>query len=103
MVIDFRAYTFVPGTVPDFFEMFEKEGMAVQQRILGNFIGMYRTEIGNTNEVIHMWGYEDAAQRQRLRAILAKDQEFDAYVKKARKLITNQDVRLLIPAPFNPK
>jgi hypothetical protein len=83
--------------------MFEKEGLAVQQRILGNFLGMYRTEVGNTNEIIHMWGYENGLERERRRTQLAKDPEFDVYVKKARELITNQDVRILVPAPFNPK
>ena len=68
MIVDYRAYTFKPGTVPAFYDMFEKEGLEPQQRILGDFIGMYRTEVGNVNEVIHMWGYENALERDRRRA-----------------------------------
>lgn len=100
MVVDYRAYTFKPGTIPEFLEMFEKEGLAVQKRILGNFLGIYRTEVGNINEVIHMWGYESLAERERRRALLYQDPEFMAYVVKARALITGQDVRILVKSPI---
>ncbi|MBM3505027.1 MAG: NIPSNAP family protein [Alphaproteobacteria bacterium] len=102
MIIDYRAYTFRVGTVPTFLKMFEQEGMAIQQRVLGHFVGMFRTEVGNVNEVIHMWAYDNVSERERRRAELAKTPEFDAYVRKARELITSQDVRLLVPAPFSP-
>ena len=102
MIVDYRAYTFKPGTVPVFLEMFEKEGLEVQKKILGNFLGIYRTEVGNINEVIHMWGYESVAERERRRALLFQDPGFLAYVKKARELITGQDVRILVGMPYNP-
>ena len=41
MIIDYRAYTFKPGSIPTFYKMFESEGLEPQQRILGNFLGMY--------------------------------------------------------------
>lgn len=103
MIIDYRAYTFRPGSIPTFYEMFEKEGLEPQQRILGNFLGMYRTDVGNVNEVIHMWGYENSGEKERRREELYKDPGFADYVVRARELITGQGVRTLIPAPFNPK
>ena len=102
MIIDYRAYTFRVGTIPAFFDLFEKEGMAPQQRVLGNFMGMYRHETGPVNQVIHMWGYDNVAERERRRAELAADPGFLAYVTKARDMITDQDVRILVPAPFSP-
>jgi hypothetical protein len=102
MIVDYRAYTFKPGTVPLFMEMFEKEGLEVQKKILGNFLGIYRKEVGNINEVIHMWGYESMAERERRRALLFQDTGFLDYVKRARELITGQDVRILVGMPCNP-
>ena len=101
MIVDYRAYTFKPGTVPVFLEMFEKEGLEVQKRILGNFLGIYRTEVGNVNEVIHMWGYENMAERERRRALWFQDAGFLDYVKRVRELITAQEVRILIPSPIS--
>lgn len=49
MVVDFRAYTLKTGTVQAFVEMFQNEALEPQQRILGNFMGLYRTEIGDVN------------------------------------------------------
>jgi hypothetical protein len=105
MVIDYRAYTFKPGTVPVFMEMFERVGLPIQNRILGRqtFLGIYRTEIGNINEVIHLWQYADAGERASKRALLFKDVEFIEYVGKARELIVRQEVRLLVGAHFNPR
>ena len=104
MIVDYRAYTFKPGTVATFMDMFETWGLPIQNRILGKeaFLGIYRTEIGNVNEVIHLWRYADAAERMAKRALLYADPEFMAYVAKARQLIVSQDVRLLIPSPVNP-
>lgn len=103
MVIDFRQYTLRIGTVHAFLEMFEKEGLEPQKRILGNFIGLYRTEIGDVNQIIMMFGFADAGERERRRALLYKDPAFAAYLKKARDLIEKQEVRLLVAAPCNPK
>ncbi len=104
MVIDYRAYTFKPGTVPTFLELFERVGLPIQNRILGTqaFVGIYRTEIGNVNEVIHMWRYTDVAERAAKRALLYKDAEFMDYVAKVREIMTHQDVRLLVPSECNP-
>ncbi|MBM3502494.1 MAG: NIPSNAP family protein [Alphaproteobacteria bacterium] len=102
MVIDFRAYTFRPGGVPTFLELAEREGVPTQKRHLGNFIGMFRTEFGDINQVIHMWGYESVAERERRRALCAADPAFQAYGKKARELIVAQEVRLLVPTAFSP-
>ena len=103
MVIDFRQYTLRIGTVQTFLEMFEKEGLEPQKRILGNFMGLYRTEIGDVNQIIMMFGYADASERERRRALLYKDPAFAIYLKKARDLIVKQEVRLLVAAPCNPR
>ncbi len=26
---------------------------------LGNLVGYFTTEVGNVNEIVHIWGYED--------------------------------------------
>ena len=102
MVIDYRAYTLHSGTVARFLELFENEGLEPQVRILGNFLGIYRTEIGNINEIIMMFAYEDAAERQRRRDKLFQDPAFQAYLQKVRPFLKDQDVRLLVPSKCNP-
>ena len=102
MVVDCRIYTIKVGMVQTFLDMFQSEGLEPQQRILGNFMGLYRTEIGDVNQIMMMFGYADAGERERRRAALYKDSAFAAYLGKARDLIEKQDVRLLVAAPCNP-
>ncbi|TAK81666.1 MAG: NIPSNAP family protein [Betaproteobacteria bacterium] len=104
MVVDFRQYTLKVGAVQPFLDLFQAEGLEPQKRILGNFIGLYRTEIGpEINQIVMMFGYADAGERERRRAALYADPAFAAYLKKARELIVAQEVRLLAPAPCNPR
>jgi hypothetical protein len=102
LVIDHRAYTLHSGTVAPFMELFEKEGLEPQLRILGNFMGLYRTEIGNVNQIIMMFAYEDAGERQRRRELLYKDPAFQAYLQKVRPFLRDQEARLLVPSKCNP-
>jgi hypothetical protein len=102
MVIDHRCYTLHIGAVTTFMELFEKEGLEPQVRILGNFMGLFKTEIGNINQIIMMFGYEDAGDRQRRREQLYLDPAFQSYLIKVRPLLKEQEVRLLTPSKCNP-
>ena len=95
MIVDYRAYTFEPGAVPTFLQMFEEEGLEIQQRICGRFLGIFRTEVGNLNEVIQLWGYDNLAERERRRKLLFEDEQFLDYAVRARKIIVSQEVRIL--------
>lgn len=102
MIIDYRAYTLHSGTVAAFVELFEKEGLEPQLRICGGFMGLFRTEVGNINQIIMMFAYEDAAERQRRRDQLYQDPAFQAYLQKVRPFLKDQEVRLLVPSKCNP-
>ncbi|PPR78693.1 MAG: hypothetical protein CFH01_00848 [Alphaproteobacteria bacterium MarineAlpha2_Bin1] len=102
MIVDFRTYTLSVGYVPKFLELFENIGLPIQKKILGNFLAMFKHEFGNTNEIIHMWGYESFQDREKRRSECAKNEEFLAYVKEARQYIIKQEVKLLIPTPSSP-
>ena len=81
MIIDYRAYTFKPGTIPTFYKMFENEGLEPQKRILGNFIGMFRTDVGNVpSEVLQDYGLDpESALQESVRERLMKLQQKKNY------------------------
>ena len=101
MLIDHRTYTLHPGAISDYFRLYEAEGLATQRKYLINMIGYFATESGPLNQVIHLWAYRDAADRETRRAALQADPQWQAYVKKIRPLIVRQKTKLLIPAPFS--
>ena len=50
--------------------MYETEGIEIQQRYLGTFIGAFTTDIGALSTYTALWGYESYAERERRRAEL---------------------------------
>ncbi len=100
MIVEERIYTLHIGKQGEYLALYEKEGMAVQKRILGMMLGFYTTEAGPLNQIIHMWGYESFEDRLRRRKELFANAEWMAYIGKIRPLIVNQKNKILIPAPF---
>ena len=82
MIVDHRTYELQPGRLRDFLALYEKEGLPVQMKHLGNLVGYYTTEVGNVNEIVHMWGYSDLADRTKRRAAMAADSAWHGVIKK---------------------
>lgn len=102
MIVEMRTYRLKPGAVPEYFRVYEAEGREVQMRILGNLIGYFHSEIGTLNQIVHMWGYESFEERQRRRALLAREPAWQSCLPKLQALIETQENSLLLGAPFSP-
>jgi hypothetical protein len=102
MIVEERIYTLAIGKAPEYLALYEAEGLATQKPILGRMLGYFYTEFGPLNQIIHLWAYEDLADRARRRAELAAHPAWQAYLAKIRPLIVSQENKLLTPAPFAP-
>jgi hypothetical protein len=83
MIVDQRTYTLQIGKQREFLELYAAEGRAVQAEHLGAPLGYYTTEVGDVNQVVHLWQYADMADRDRRRAALEADPRWLAYRRKA--------------------
>lgn len=102
MIVEERIYTLHPGKVAEMVKLYGEEGLALQQRYLGKFIGYFSTETGNLNQVVFMWGYESLDDRAARRERMAQDPEWRRYLQKVTQLTVTQENRILKPAPFSP-
>jgi hypothetical protein len=102
MIVEERTYTLKPGTVHLYYQDYNPRGLAIQTRILGYLIGYFHTEIGELSRVVHWWGYESLAERERRRGLLAADGEWLAYLQQSPDIVTAMESRILVPAPFSP-
>jgi hypothetical protein len=104
MLLDVRTYTCRPGTIKKHLALYEKLGKATQTRHLGEPFAYLLTETGNVNQYIHIWAYEDAADRARKRAAMQADPEWQTFMEESAKLgaLEHQENRLMIPASFFP-
>ena len=102
MIFDHRTYELQPGRLREFLALYEKDGLAVQTKHLGNLVGFFTSEIGNVNEIVHIWGYQDRADRTKQRAAMAADPAWQAYLQNSREYLKHMDNKMLVPTAFSP-
>ena len=100
MYVEERMYTLHPGTAAEYLKHYQNEGMKVQLRHLPHMVGYYFTEIGTLNMIIHMWAYDSLDQREKCRAAMGADPDWQEYLKKIRPLMKRQESRVMKCAPF---
>ena len=101
MIIDHRTYTAHPGKLNDFMAIYEKQGWPLQQEYLGDCRGWYFSmDIGELNQVVHLWAYADLADRAARRAKLNADSDWHKYLTAAMPLLQKMDNKIVTPAPF---
>jgi hypothetical protein len=99
-IVDYRTYTAQPGKLGTFLNVYETDALPVQMKHLGNNVGWYMSDIGPQNEVLHMWGYRDLADRTARRNAMQADPAWTPYLAKGTALLVNMDNVILRPAPF---
>jgi len=103
MILEIRTYTANVGKGPAWLDYYEKNGLSIQKRILGKLIGFFTCEIGELNKIVHLWAFESLADREARRAAMAKDPEWQAYLKNSPPgLLIAQETQILTPTAFSP-
>lgn len=103
MIVEERIYVLHTWVdVNEYLEIYEREGLSAQLPILGGFLGYFRTEIGTMNQLVHLWGYSSADDRERRRAILAKNEQWLGCLAKIRPMIMTMENRIMYPVSFSP-
>ena len=100
MIYEVRTYTLKAGAgaVAKFEQAFA-EGYEVRKNY-SPMIGLWHTEIGPLNQVVHIWPYEDLAQRQAIRAKANADPSGKWPPHGVNELELEQDSWIMNPAPF---
>lgn len=104
MLVDHRTYTVRPGTLRKQLSLYEKHGFAPQKRHFGEPLAYLATETGDVNTYVHIWVYEDAADRARKRASLMADPEWLAYLEMNAEagFLLKQENKLMTDVAFAP-
>jgi hypothetical protein len=95
MIYEMRTYDLKPRSVPDFEKGFgEKLPGRLAYSILG---GLWHTEVGPLNQVVHIWPYDDLNHRGDVRAKAVAD---GAWPPNTSQFVDNMQTEILTPAPF---
>lgn len=102
MIHELRTYTIQPSKFKDFVAHTAKVGIKLRTKH-SKLAGYWTTEIGELNQVVHLWEYENFDHRTRVRAALAKDKAWNTkYVSRSRPMLQHQESMVLVPADFWP-
>jgi hypothetical protein len=98
MIYEIRTYQIKPGSLG---EVEKRFGDAYEHRKKYSPLAAFlHTEIGPLNEIVHIWPYKDAGERNRIRAEAAKDTNWPP---KIQEFIMKMNSEVLVPFPFLPE
>jgi NIPSNAP len=97
MIYEIRTYGIAPGSVAEVEKRFG-EGYEFRKKY-SPLTAFLHTEIGPLNEVVHIWGYQDLAERARIRAEAAKDPNWPP---KIRDFVRTMRSEIVVPFDFVP-
>ena len=84
--------------MPDFLKGF---GAALRHREThSKLAACWQTEIGPLNQVIHVWGYDSVAERNRIRAEASED---GTWPPDNAHMIVDMKSEIMVPTPFTGK
>ncbi len=99
-VYELRWYRTQVGRAGEWLGYF-KDVMPTREKYMRR-VGLWQTEMGPLNEVVHMWVYRDLKDRADSRAALAKDPAWQAFLARAVPLLLHMQAIVLVPTPASP-
>jgi NIPSNAP len=97
MIYEIRTYGIAPGSLAEVEKRFG-EGYEFRKKY-SPLTAFLHTEIGPLNEVVHIWGYQDLAERARIRAEASKDPNWPP---KIRDFVRTMRSEIVVPFDFVP-
>jgi hypothetical protein len=97
MIVEHRTYNFRPGSLQAWLAKYESEGLPIQKKHLGQFLGLWVTEIGEMHQTVMMWAYDGLADRETRRAAMELDPDWRRYIGEIWEMeaIRAQEVKIL--------
>lgn len=100
MILEQRDYTVWPGKISQYLERYRAVGYELQASALGAPVLHAVTEIGELNQIVSVWAYEDLEDRRVRREQLGRMPEWQEFVGEVVPLIRRMDSRILAPTGF---
>lgn len=102
MYYEIRTYRLKNGAIPAYLRVVEETGIAIQKKHLGTLVGYFFSEIGPINEIVHIWTFGSLDDREKRRARLMADPDWQAFLPQIRDLIEVAENKIMKPAAFSP-
>ncbi len=100
MIYEHRSYILLPGKKAEFIETFAKL-MPLFDKHGAKVVGVWQTDVGESNEFIYILAFEDFTQREEFWEKFRQDEVFLEYMRQGTRTanITN---KILRPTEYSP-
>jgi len=102
-IYELRTCTFRVGKLAEAVELYKNEGGPALAKHPAKPVGYFTGDVGALNQLVHLWKFDDDADRRRFWAGVYGDAAFMAFAAKIRPLIRTQENKLLMAAPWGPQ
>ncbi len=104
VIYELRTYTLYVGKMSEAVKLYQEQGFPALQK--GEYdkklVGYFQSDVGTINQIIHLWKFDDDADRRNFWQSLFANAEFMSFAGKFRPLVMTQEVKLLLAAPWGP-
>jgi len=91
------------GKNKDFHDVLKNEYLPILVNKYGwNLVACWQTQIGDLDQVIDIWGFEDMNQFWTNRQAMFEDEEYVSARKKVRSLLKEEIIEFASPLPASP-
>ena len=101
-IFELRTYTVIVGKMAEVVELYKTQGWPALAKHPDRLVGYFTGDVGALNQLVHLWKFEDDADRRAFWAGVFGDAEFMAFATKLRPLLASQENKLLLAAPWGP-
>jgi len=99
---ELRTYTVIVGKMSEVTDLYTREGWPAIARHPPRLVGYFTGDIGALNQLVHLWKFEDDADRRAFWKGIFSDPAFMAFAGKLRPLLLSQENKLLLASPWGP-
>ena len=102
-IYELRTYEVIVGKMSEVVSHYKNEGWPSLAKHPQKLVGYFTGDVGAMNQLVHLWKFDDDADRRAFWAGVFADPEFMAFAAKLRPLLASQQNKLMMNAPWGPK
>lgn len=101
-IYEMRTYQVTVGKMAEVVTLYQSRGWPALAKHPPKLLGYFTGDVGAINQLVHLWKFDDDADRRAFWAGVFADAEFMAFAALLRPLLQSQDNKLMLAAPWGP-
>ena len=99
-IYELRTYTLYVGKMAEAVKVYQESDW--YNKVSDKLVGYFQSDIGTLNQLVHLWKFDDDADRRRHWQAVFADPAFQQFAAKIRPLVMHQENKILQAAPWGP-